>query len=134
MDSHTPDTRLPVTLPRLWFGVFAAPTAWVAALLLGYVTSCTSRDVASGALLVLLAGMLAVALVGLIVAFANWRSLGQVPSPSNVAASDAPALAPWWGRSRFLAGGGLLTSALFLVGIVFFAISASLAPTCSRMQ
>jgi hypothetical protein len=78
--------------------------------------------------------MLAVALAGLIVAFANWRSLGHAPPPSNVAASDAPALAPWWGRSCFLAGGGLLTSALFLVGIVFFAISALLAPTCNRVQ
>jgi hypothetical protein len=118
-----------VTLPRLWFGVFAAPTAWLAALLLGYLgsaTICRSRDVASGALLALLAGMLALALAGLIVALANWRSLRQAASPTNIA--------PLWGRSRFLAAGGLLTSALFLVGIAFLAISALLAPSCSRTQ
>ena len=129
MDPRTADARLPVTLPRLWFGVFAAPTAWVAALLLGYLGSaaiCRSRDDASGALLVLLAGMLALALAGLIVAFANWRSLRQAASPTNIA--------PLWGRSRFLAAGGLLMSALFLVGIAFLAISALLAPSCSRTQ
>jgi hypothetical protein len=129
MDPHTADDPVPVTLPRLWFGVFAAPTAWVAALLLGYLSSaaiCRSRDAASGTLLILLAGMLALALAGLIVAFANWRSLRQRSSATNIA--------PWWGRSRFLVGGGLLASALFVVGIVLFAISALLAPTCSRMQ
>jgi hypothetical protein len=126
-DPRTAATRFPVTLPRLWFGVFAAPAAWVTTLLLGYAISaaiCRSREVTSGALVVLLAVMFVFALAGLIVAFANWRSLGQAPPRSGLA---------WWGRSRFLAGGGLLTSALFLVGIGFFAISALLTPPCSRM-
>ncbi|MGH7584014.1 MAG: hypothetical protein ACREL5_12390 [Gemmatimonadales bacterium] len=108
------------SLARLWIGVAAAPTAWSVAELAGYIgggRGCWRlwagiRSIGptnSSVWVLIVAGITAAAAVGgLLVAAANLRAV--------------PAGSPGASRARFMAVFGTGASALFLFGIVLFAV------------
>jgi len=127
----------PVPMRRLWIGVVAAPTAWLLAELIGYYFSSRNCEPFHGG--IPLAGLgaatpthlivtLALALVGvwgLYVALANWRALRGDHSPGDL---------PAWGRARFMSFGGVLVSALFVLGMVMFALPGVVVDACSQLR
>jgi len=131
---------LPVSSRRLWFGVIAAPVAWLTAELVGYLLvaqgcgwSTASRAYAMpGAFAIFVAVTivcLLVALAGLVVARANWRRIADAAPEPPIGAE--PALA---GRVRFLAFTGMVASGLFLLGLVLFGVLPLLLETCSEVH
>jgi hypothetical protein len=126
----------PIGLRRLWFGVAAAPLAWMVAELAGYVLA--SRDcgrwqsglaahaVPNAPVIVtaISLAMAALAAAGLAVALGGLRTTDRVVPPSDVRA----------GRARFMSVAGVLVSALLLVGIVFFSLPPFLVNACSRAR
>jgi hypothetical protein len=129
---------LSVSLTRLWFGLGAAPLAWLLVELVGYILvsqSCTPGQNGLGAygvrhpgvaLVILDLLMALIAVGGLAVACGMSRQLSQVP-PSE---AGAPAM----GRARFMAFAGVLVSAVFLLGILFFGIPPAFVNTCSEVR
>ncbi len=116
---------------RGWFGLLLAPAAWTLVEGLGYVLS--ARECAPSAsahatrirvtqLLVCAIGLVA-AIVGLRIALAHQRALGAL---------DATGESPTRERSRFVAASGVLVSALFIGGILLFALSAIVTNVCER--
>ncbi|WP_167759735.1 hypothetical protein [Massilia horti] len=120
---------------RLWFGLLAAPLAWMLdALLSYYIASLECRIKPAGDApayagtrwfwIVLLAG-LAVALAGTWVAIGNWRTTSDSPS-------DGKRVKPWQqdGHQRFIAAASVLTSIGFLTAFVFMLFNVAFAPIC----
>lgn len=128
-----PHENPPVGLRRLWAGVLTAPVAWIVAELLGYYLTSRACDRASaatashagGTQVVLAVSLGVIALGGLSIAIANWRA---VRAPSS--AGDPPA----WGRGQFMALAGVITSALFVLGIVLFALPPFLVNACDQAR
>jgi uncharacterized membrane protein YidH (DUF202 family) len=124
---------LPVSSGRLWTGVLLAPSAWAVAHLLGYFLASracdrgTARMAANaGVTQDILAVVLAlVAVAGLVVAIGNWRRVSEPSRPHDSVAR---------GRAHFMALGGVVTSALFTLGIVFFALPPLLINICSEVR
>lgn len=125
--------RPPVTLRRLWAGVLLAPSAWLLAELVGYYLASRSCEPLAGVPLegtahpamtqVVLAVVLGlVAIVGLVVAIGNWRAAGPEGGDRWLAS---------FGRAQFMAFGGMIESALFVLGIVFFALPPLFVSPCS---
>ena len=125
--------RLPVSSGRLWAGVLLAPGAWVVAELLGYflASRACDRGAAStaahaGITQDVLAVVLAlIAAVGLVIAIGNARQVGEPTRPDETVAR---------GRAQFMALGGVVASALFTLGIVFFSLPPLLIDICSEVR
>ena len=122
--------RAPVALGRLWAGILLAPLAWSVTELTGYYLS--SRECAAGAsgragitqdLLAIGLGVIAV--VGLVIAIANWQRVRET------SAIDGP---PTESRAHFMALVGVVASTLFVVGIVFFALPPFLINVCAEVR
>jgi hypothetical protein len=125
----------PVGLTRLWLGVLTAPAAWLAMEVTGYYlaarncepaiagASVTGAIHASTTQVALDAIAIVAALYGLWVSVGSWRAFRSMPDRNT---------SPAWGRARFLALIGVLTSALFLGGIVLFGLSPLLVNPCRQ--
>jgi hypothetical protein len=123
----------PIPTGRLWAGVVLAPAAWCVAELLGYylVSRACDRGAAST---VAHAGMTqdavaiglgVVAVVGLVIAAGNWQRVRKRSTPNPAAA---------WGRAHFMALAGVVASALFVLGIVLFALPPLLVNACDQVR
>ncbi|HTK29674.1 MAG TPA: hypothetical protein VL309_08995 [Vicinamibacterales bacterium] len=115
-----------VAAHRLWIGLLAAPIAWTAQGLLGWFFGarvCGSMSIGSVRLIVGVIGLaaLGVALGGLAVGLQNRRGAGAGRPP----AAD---------RVEFMALGGLLVSAAFVVAISWAALNAVLVDVCGGMR
>jgi hypothetical protein len=124
---------------RLWlllFGMLAAPGLWLLQLILGYGVSaqaCYGGDHPTNiagdsslrtALLVFDLVALIAAVSGGIVSYAIWRAV-RTEQRGDEHVVDIPA-----GRTRFMALWGLMSSACFLLAIVFNCIGSFMAPLC----
>jgi hypothetical protein len=98
-------------LSRLWFGLIAAPAAWMVAELAGYIMSSKDCSRGSPAVVGLSALMAVLAAAGLFVALRNLRARES--------------------RERFMAFAGVLVSALLLLNIVYFGVPPFLVNACS---
>ncbi len=136
---HPSPARHAISLPLLWFGVLAAPCAWIVEELVSYGVAshvCGLRS-ADGEPVVRTAGSpwfwivlgvaFAIALAGGWVALRNWR----VTRAEKGGGGDH-LLEPGEGRSRFLAMCGVLLSGGFLIALVFMLAGLALAPLCGK--
>ncbi len=127
-----PPTRL------LWFGFAGAPIAWALNLVLGYSVQAsvcnwggadaTVLGLQSARAIPVLLSILAtiVGSAGVVVAYRCWRATGT--GEENPEATVPAAV----GRSWFMSYAGLLSSALFLLGIVLHGVTElSLGPCWS---
>jgi hypothetical protein len=115
---------------RLWTGVIAAPAAWIAQGALGWYfgyEACGGWTPAGAriAVAVLSALALVAALAGWSVA---WRTWGRV------AAERRPFDVTGWDRVEFMSAGGVLVSSIFIIAIVWAALSALLLRECGGMR
>jgi hypothetical protein len=129
------EDRPPVGLTRLWLGVLTAPAAWLLMEIAGYYLAARNCEPAIGGVSVgraihasttqvaLDAVAIIAAVSGLWVSVGSWRAFRSMPDRHT---------SPAWGRARFLALIGVLTSALFLGGIVLFGLSPLLVSPCSQ--
>ena len=129
--------QLPVGLKRLWVGVLAAPMAWVLMGLIGYYLAARSCEPGTAGVpmlgtahprvtqVVLDVIALAAGAFGLVVSLGSWRALQPPPGRGS---------SPEWGRAHFLAFVGVLTSILFLGGILLFGLSPFLVNACSQAR
>jgi len=121
----------------LIFGISAAPAAWDAQLLFNTAFSghaCYPRDVLLNTplwlhlwpiLAAISIGAIVISIAGGIVAFRSWWQTREEKPGSGHHLLDAGE-----GRTRFLAMFGILTSALFLVAILFATAILFLVPLC----
>jgi hypothetical protein len=126
----------PVANARLWAGVLLAPAAWSVAELLGYVlvARACDRDFPTGVahagitqdVVAIVLGIIAI--VGLVIAISNLRAVGEVRD------SELPGVPTVWGRARFMALAGVVMSALFVLGIVFFALPPLFVNWCNQAR
>ena len=134
---HPAPHRGHVSLLALWTGIVAAPAAWAAQLLLGFVLTahaCFPRDVPLDApiwnglragLMALSAAAIVLAVASMALSYLSWtRTRGEKPGSGHQLISGGD------GRTRFLSMCGLLVSALFLVAIGFETIALLLSPLC----
>src|SRR5665213_997798 len=134
---HPAPQRKHVGLAALLFGIAAAPAAWNAQLLLSVALSghaCYPRDALLSVPLWsgLWSILLAISLVGIMVAVAGvlvaWRSWRHTFDEREGSAHQLLDLGE--GRTRFMAMCGILSSALFLVALVFATAALYLVPLC----
>ena len=128
--------RLPVSVKRLWVGVLAAPAAWLVMEMVGYYLAARSCEPGTGGVpllgtahprvtqVIMDGGAVIIALIGLTTAIQCWRAL---PQPGR----DAT---PELGRARFMALVGVLTSVLFLGGILMFGLPPFFVNACSQAR
>ena len=132
-----PAVRL-VAQASLWFGLFGAPTAWSLQLLTSYalvahgcypdaepmtmpvVPRLTTLVAATGVL------ALAVALLAFATAWRSWRSTRH-----ELAGQHEALLEVGEGRTRFMAGAGMLVSAVFVLGILMNLVPVLLLRPCT---
>jgi len=133
--ANRPESDIPTK--RLWFGFSGAALAWIIAGLadawLAWV-ACMGHEAGSGVfssvgmrvlLGVITFGLLAVATVGGLVSFNNWRRLSQ--SGDFIEAEGR-------GRQQFMALVGVLISISLGVGIIWFAIPIYILGICVRAR
>jgi len=127
-----------VSPKRLWFGFAGGATAWVIAGLFDVILAwhmCLGADLGSNAIAsqtgmrVLLGivtfGLLAVATVGGIISFNNWRRLSE---ESDFLSAEAR------GRKQYMALSGVLVSAVLGIGILWFSLPIYLLSVCARAR
>ena len=127
----------PVALKKLWLGVLLAPGAWLVGELVGYYLAARSCEPGPAGIplagtaypapvhIVLELVLAVVAAIGLGLALSSWRRLRDDCAP------DEPTAA---GRARFMAVTGLVTSALFIFGILLFGFSGFVVNSCSQAR
>jgi hypothetical protein len=117
---------------RLWLGLFGAPAAWVAQLLLSepfaaYACYPYQRPlpapIFAGLPAILAAISLACFAVALLSGFAAWTSWRQFEKDRVSRAGED--------RNRFLAKLSLLSSFIFMVAVIFNICAVLLVPPCS---
>lgn len=111
---------------RLWFGLLAAPAAWSAEGLFGWYVGghiCGAFSVGAARVLVGTASvaMLALAAGGLLTAWRSWQAISAAPH----ARAD---------RVEFMSFGGVVVSATFAIGIVWFGLNGWLVDGCGGMR
>jgi hypothetical protein len=134
---HPAPHRDRLSLAAAWFAILAAPVAWSVQLLVNaplVAHACYPHDepLATPALSHLLAAAgwveglaLALCLAGGAMALRNWRrTRNERPGTAHHLIEGGD------GRSRFMAMAGLLTSSLFLIGVIFAAFNLTLAVPC----
>lgn len=111
---------------RLWLGLLVAPAAWTVEGFLGwYVGGHICRGLSASTARTIVAGtsvlMLTAALAGIAIAWTNWRTASTAPR----AESD---------RVQFMSLGGVVVSASFVVGIVWFGLNGWFVTACGAMR
>jgi hypothetical protein len=126
--THAPS----VGLGALWFGLLAGPLIWSLLSIVNYVLaaqSCAPAGVHLARPLFpgvrLFAG--ALTLVGIAIVAAALVTAVRSHAASNHAAAPRDAV---WSRVHFMALAGIITSAVFLVGIVLHGIAVIVLPAC----
>ena len=136
---HPAPHRHKVSLFALGFGLAAAPIAWAAQTIFGYVLSsqaCFPGDTPRGAPRFTAAVPIAteinviailVAAVAAAIAYRSWRATrdesdGHVNRLVEIGE----------GRTRFLAACGILTSLGFLIAMMFSSLAILMVPLCGR--
>jgi hypothetical protein len=126
-----------VSLSRLWLGLLLAPAAWLVGEQLGYyvtargcepgVTGVPLPSPAHPAATVLVIEIAAAILAasGLVIALRSWRATRGDDDSRKPAAS---------GRAHFMAFTGMVTSSLFLLGIVWFGFPAIVVNACNEVR
>lgn len=134
---HPAPHRSAVALAALWFGLFGAPGVWSIQLMVSYAFAAHSCYPARIPLHAPTFGWvwtleLVVSLVALVVALAagatalhSWRATRTESEGPKEALLEAGE-----GRTRFMAFAGILTSALFLLGVVLNGAALFLLPVC----
>jgi hypothetical protein len=127
---HTAHEREPVPPGRLWYGVFAAPAAWIAQGAFGWLAGsriCTSMTVGAVRTTVALLsiGMLVIAISGLVVAHGNWKRSSDAPHPTAVSG---------WDRVEFMSAAGVLLGVMFIIAIVWAGLGSALLDRCGGMR
>lgn len=134
---HPAPHRRRVGLTALLFGIAAAPAAWNAQLLFSVALSghaCFPHanplpvPMWPGLLPTLVAisvAAIVMAIIGGLVALRSWRKTFDERADSGHHLLDRGE-----GRTRFMAMAGMLTSALFLIALVFGVIALYLVPLC----
>ena len=136
-DAHPSPQRGAVSLGTLWFGIWGAPMAWISLELLSYILTTAMCDVDSHSVLrahadkvwhyllpiSVMAGI--IALAAACTAVHNWRKTRHEKS-----GSAHQLLEVGEGRTRFLAMFGLLTSAGFIIALLFSTTMLFLIPLC----
>lgn len=126
--SHSPR----VGLGALWFGVLAGPVIWSLLSLVNYVLAAQScapaglhlaRPLFPGVRI--FAG--ALTLVGIAIVVVALVTAVRSHAASNDAVVPRDAV---WSRVHFMALAGIITSAVFLVGIVLHGIAVIALPAC----
>jgi hypothetical protein len=122
---------------RLWLGLALAPAAWLGGELLGYYVTArgcetapigvplpsTSHPATAVVVIEILAAILAA--TGLVIALRSWRNT-QVDGDAN----EPPSA----GRRHFMAFTGAVTSAVFLLGIIWLGFPALVVNACSEIR
>lgn len=113
------ETKAAVSRGRLWFGIAGPTAAWVAhGLLSVFAALMTCHQHASSATRPILFGLSAAALVvaiaALVVSLGSFRKLNGEDELLHSQATS---------REKFMALTGVLVSAVFLLGIVWFALA-----------
>jgi hypothetical protein len=121
------DHRADIALSRLWFGILAAPTAWVAQGGLGWFFGnriCTTMSIESVRLVIGAISVLAIAAAawGLSTAWHNWQRAGDQRSFEA------------WDRVAFMSMAGVLVSASFLIGTVWAGLTPLMLGACGGMR
>jgi hypothetical protein len=146
MDAQPASSPVPPTAaPRgaagnvaLWFGLLAAPLAWMTGSLAAYFIasqSCTMKPAVAAALATatsprfigLIGAAFAIAVAGLVVAYGNWRKMRREGRGSN-----HHRLQLGEERARFLSLCGLLVSIGFCIAFLFTAAYMVAAPLCGK--
>jgi len=112
---------------RLWFGILAAPVAWVAQGALGWFFGyrvCTSMSIAAVRTTLGVISVLAIAITvaGLMTGWRNWR---QTDGDVGIEA---------WDRVAFMSLAGVFVSASFLVGSIWAGLTPVLLNSCGGMR
>lgn len=127
--AHPAPRRGIVPLRTLWFGIFGAPMAWAAELIVGYAVIshyCYPRDVPlssptfDGTRLTGLIVCIVLVLVGvaaLVTSIHSWRETRHGHD-----AEHHELLEVGEGRARFMAFGGVLLSTMFLFALIMSAL------------
>jgi hypothetical protein len=137
--SHAAPARHEVSKLSLWFGLLAAPAAWLLDQILDYAAAshiCAGKTAESAVQLVRASApwfiwctgvSFLIALVSCWVAYRNWSR-----TRTERSGSGHHLLELGEGRMRFLAMCGLLTSTSFSVAFLFTAAYMVVAPLCER--
>lgn len=134
---HPAPQRNRVRLAGLLFGIAAAPVAWNLQLissvaLSGHACYPRTRLLAAPIWSGVWSILLAISVIGIVTALAGglvaWRSWRQTSGESPGSAHDL--LDRGEGRTRFMAMSGMLTSALFLIALLFGTAALFVVPLC----
>ncbi|MGC4080798.1 MAG: hypothetical protein QM736_01430 [Vicinamibacterales bacterium] len=111
---------------QLWIGLLVAPAAWTVEGFLGWyvgghICQGLSTWTARATVDAISVGMLAAALGGLGIAWSNWRTA----TTASRGESD---------RIQFMSLGGVVVSASFVIGIVWFGLNGWLVTDCGAMR
>ncbi|TAK60200.1 hypothetical protein [Methylobacter sp.] len=135
--NRDPSVEVPASGSRrvsvwLWLGLFGAPAAWVAQLLLSEpfaAYACyphqvpLSAPIFEGLPVILMAISIACFAVALLSGFAAWISWRQFEKGRAVKAGED--------RNRFLVKLSLLSSFIFIIAVIFNICAVLLVPPCS---
>jgi len=111
-------------IAALWTGVLLAPTAFLLNLEFAYLVvdwGCKRASMPPGAVHLVHAACLLLAAVGALVAWRRWRAAGA-HWPGELGGPE--------GRTRFMAGLGVATSAMFALAILAQWVPSLVLHTC----
>ena len=127
----------PVSLPRLWFGLFGAPAAWALQLIANYAIvahACYPATVplahpviasAHGLAIAISFACLLVAVSALLAARGSVRQTSDVGRSTPADTRDARP-----GRTHFMAVAGLIVSVLFTFAVLMSSLPLFARPAC----
>jgi hypothetical protein len=138
LEAHPAPHRDRVGMLPIFFGIAAAPIAWdtqliVGSAFVGHACYPTTLPLSEPQWPALWLTLVVVSLVGIAVAVAaglvSWRNWRLTHDEKG--GGEHHVLESGQGRTRFLAMVGMMTSALFLLALIFGTLGIFLVPLCS---